>query len=268
MKRTRQLKDFLFIIGGIAILLSTLAFWQIISITNALPSTIFPSATTVVSSFFSQVLSGTVFSPILDTLTRLFQGFLLAALIGIVAGIGMGMSSLADQTADPLVQFLRPMPSVVLIPLAMLYFGITGFIVIILVAYAAIWPILINTADGVKAIDPVVLDTARQFHVNGFNRFRKIILPAAAPFILSGLRVSLGIAWIVAITVEMISGVVNNGIGVSIFYYLNSGNLAPMYGAIIAVALTAYLLNYVFTLLQARLTPWFERTTKVVQAEV
>ncbi|MDG6905967.1 MAG: ABC transporter permease [Nitrososphaerota archaeon] len=268
MTLSKRLKDVLLIIGGIAILLSTLVFWQIVSITNLLPSTIFPSAKTVVYSFFQQVLSGTVFLPILETLSRLFEGFLLAALIGVLGGIGIGVNSLADETADPLVQFLRPMPSVVLIPLAMLYFGLTSFIVIILVAYASVWPILINTSDGVKSIDPVLLDTARQFHVNGFDRFRKIVLPAASPFILSGLRVSLGIAWIVAITVEMISGVVRNGVGVTIFFYLNSGNLGPMYGAIIAVALTAYVLNYLFTLLQSKLTPWFERSTKVVQNEV
>ncbi len=172
-----------------------------------------------------------------------------------------------NRSLDPLVQFLRPMPSVVLIPLAILYFGLVDSVIILIVTYASLWPILINTIDGVRSIDPLVIETANQLRITGLKRLRKIILPAAAPFIVSGLRVSLGIAWIVAVTAEMIGGIVSNGVGVSIFYYLNSGNLAPMYGAIIAVAIFAYFLNRILLVTQYRLMPWVARSSRMLDHE-
>jgi len=263
----RILTDYLFIVAGVGVLLSILLIWQIVSITNVLPSTIFPSAYSVVLSFFSQVENGSVILAVIYTLSRLFEGYLFAAAIGIVAGISIGLNRLVNRSLDPLVQFLRPMPSVVLIPLAILYFGLVDSVIILIVTYASLWPILINTIDGVRSIDPLVIETANQLRITGLKRLRKIILPAAAPFIVSGLRVSLGIAWIVAVTAEMIGGIVSNGVGVSIFYYLNSGNLAPMYGAIIAVAIFAYFLNRILLVTQYRLMPWVARSSRMLDHE-
>ncbi|MCL5069272.1 MAG: ABC transporter permease [Thaumarchaeota archaeon] len=257
-----QITDQLFTIAGVAILFSILGIWQLISMSNILPATVFPPASAVLVALYEETLNGSFPVSILATLMRLLEGYFLAALIGTVVGVSMGMSRIAYYTGDPLVQFLRPMPSVILIPLAILYFGLGDFLIVSVVAYSCIWPILINTMDGVRSIDPMILDTAREFRVGRVRKFRKIILPASAPFIFSGLRVSLAVGWIVGITAEIISTASNTGIGALIYLDLNTGNLTPIYAAIIAIAVTAYALNRAFLIIEHRIIPWYEKSKR------
>ena len=254
--------DILFTVAGVGILLSTLVIWQIVSITNTLPPTVFPPASEVLASLFRLLTTKALYEQLLASLIRLFAGFFLAAVIGICVGVPMGLSRTAEKTGDPLVQFLRPMPSAVLIPLAILYFGLGDAMIVSIVTYACIWPVLINTIDGVKNIDTVVLDTAREFKISGFAKIRKVVLPSAAPFIFSGLRVSLGVAWIVEITAEIISTASTTGIGAAIFQYFNIPNLPPVYATIIFVAVLAYALNRVFLVIQSKIIPWHEQSRK------
>ncbi len=249
-------------IGGVAILASTLVIWQLVSVTNVLPPTVFPPASEVLVTLYKLLSGKAIYDQLIASLIRLFEGFFLAALIGITVGIPMGLSRTAERTGDPLVQFLRPMPSVVLIPLAILYFGLGNVMIVSIVTYACIWPVLINTIDGIKSIDPILLDTATGFQVRGFAETRKVILPAAAPFIFSGLRVSLGIAWIVEITAEILSTAATTGIGAAIFRYFNIPSLPPVYATIIFVALLAYALNRVFRITQSKIIPWHEQSKR------
>ena len=257
-----SVSDVAYTVAGVGILLSILVFWQIISVTNILPPSVFPPASTVLVSLIHLVTTDAIYIQLQATVVRLFEGFFLAALIGIGVGIPMGISRIAEKTGDPLVQFLRPMPSAVLIPLAILYFGLGDSMIVSIVTYACIWPILINTIDGVKNIDTIALDTSREFRINGFAKIRKVILPASAPFIFSGLRVSLGVAWIVEITAEIISTAATTGVGAAIFQYLSLGTLPPIYATIIIVAVLAYSVNRIFLLVQSKVIPWHEQSRR------
>ena len=256
------LSDIGYSVGGVAILASILVIWQLVSVTNLLPPTVFPPASVVLVTLYKLLSGKAIYEQLLASLIRLFEGFFLAALIGLAVGIPMGLSRTAEKTGDPLVQFLRPMPSVVLIPLAILYFGLGNEMIVSIVTYASIWPVLINTIDGIKSIDPILLNTSRAFQVRGFTQVRKVILPAAAPFILSGLRVSLGIAWIVEITAEILSTAATTGIGAAIFRYFNIPSLPPVYATIIFVALIAYAVNRGFLMTQSKIIPWHEQSKR------
>lgn len=251
------------VIGFLA-LSSIFLIWQLVSVLNILPSTLFPSAVDVLRSFYIQVANGTVLSALIASLTRLFEGYILAAILGIAVGVAIGLNPTAEKAISPLVQFFRPLPSITYIPLVILYFGLGPYVVILPVMIGCFWPILINTVDGVKSIDPMVLETARLFRVKGLDRLKKIILPASAVFIFSGLRISLAVAWVVTITAEFLIVVFKNGLGVLIFYYLNAGNLTATYGMIVSVGVIAYLLNRAFLGVEDLVLPWFKKRTKGV----
>ena len=146
------LSDIGYSVGGVAILASILVIWQLVSVTNLLPPTVFPPASVVLVTLYKLLSGKAIYEQLLASLIRLFEGFFLAALIGLAVGIPMGLSRTAEKTGDPLVQFLRPMPSVVLIPLAILYFGLGNEMIVSIVTYASIWPVLINTIDGIKYV--------------------------------------------------------------------------------------------------------------------
>ena len=262
-RRRFSASDVAYSIAGVAILLSILLIWQIVSITKIVPATVFPPASTVLVNLFGLVTTEALYVNLGDTLIRLAEGYALAGLIGVAVGIPMGLSRKAELTGDPLVQFLRPMPSAVLIPLAILYFGLGDKMIVSLVTYACIWPVLINTMDGVKSIDSMIIDTSDEYGVRGFAKIRKVVIPASAPFIFSGLRVSLGVAWIVAITAEVISTATSTGIGALIFLDLNRGDLTPIYSLIIVVAIVAYCLNRFFLLAESRIIPWHGKRQKM-----
>ena len=155
---------------------------------------------------------------------------------------------------EPLVEFLRPIPSPAYLPMAILFLGIDDGMKIFMVAFAAFFPILLNTVSGVRSVDPVLLETAKTFGYGRWQIISKVLLPAAASFILTGMRISLAIALIVTVIAEMVAG--NSGIG---FYVLNAQRsfLVPeMYAGVIALAFVGFGLNKIFVLVEHALLRW------------
>jgi ABC-type nitrate/sulfonate/bicarbonate transport system permease component len=181
-------------------------------------------------------------------------GLALAAAVAIPAGILIGSSRAGYRAMRALIEFLRPIPSVALIPLAVLVYG-TGFgTKLFLVFFASFWPILFQAVYGVQDVDPVAEDTARSF---GFGRLRRlylVTLPSAAPYIATGLRISSAVALILAVTAELVVGV--PGIGKSISAAQSGGDYSLMYGLIMVAGVLGLVLNAAFTQVEARLLRW------------
>lgn len=245
---------------GWGLVLILILIWQIIPETNVISPTVLPPATEAFASLYSLLVNGTIVQSLLATLARVLGGYFLGALIGVSIGLLMGLSRTAYRTGDPLVQLLRPMPAAVLLPLAILYLGLGNAMIVSLIAYGCIWPVLINTMDGVRAIDPLILDTAREFNITGSARLVKIILPASAPYIFSGLRISFAIGWIVGITAEILSTATTEGLGALVFQYLNSGGYSSIYSVIIVVAISSYVLNRALLYAQKKIIPWHAKS--------
>jgi NitT/TauT family transport system permease protein len=162
-------------------------------------------------SRLSWALSGEMFIDSLGSLYRVVVGFAVGAGLALPLGLAMGSSRIVYAWMNPLVQLLRPIPPIAYIPLSILWFGLGNPPAIFLIALGAFFPVLMNTIAGVRQVDGIYLRAARNLGAGGTTMFVRVILPAAVPYILTGMRIGVGTAFIVVIVSEMIA--VNNGLG-------------------------------------------------------
>jgi NitT/TauT family transport system permease protein len=162
-------------------------------------------------SWYLWLLSGELLRDAAGSLWRVVLGFLLGFVLALPLGLVMGANARLREFANPLIQVLRPIPPIAYIPLAILWFGLGNPPAIFLIALGAFFPVLMNTIAGVSQVDSIFLRAARNLGASQSRIFIKVILPAAMPFILSGVRIGIGTAFLVVIVAEMIA--VNNGLG-------------------------------------------------------
>jgi NitT/TauT family transport system permease protein len=195
-------------------------------------------------------------SHVVATLHAWAVGLALATLISVPIGILIGTSDLAYKMTSPLIEFMRPIPSVALIPLGILLWGQGFSMKVILVAYAATWPILFNTLYGVHDVDPIAVQTARCFGLKQAAILRRISLPSAAPFIFTGIRISAAIALIVVIGAELLASA-DSGIGSYIlFVSLNGGQMDSVLAGAAIAGIIGALINSALGLIDRRLFGW------------
>ncbi len=163
------------------------------------------------SSYLAWIFSGELIRDAASSLYRVIAGFLLGAVLALPLGLLMGSSDRIYKLFNPLVQLLRPIPPIAFIPLSILWFGLGNAPAIFLIVIGAFFPILMNTIAGVRQVDSIYIRAARSLGANQRTMFLRVMLPAAAPYILSGARIGVGTAFIVVIVAEMIA--VNNGLG-------------------------------------------------------
>lgn len=181
------------------------------------------------------------------SLWRLVIGLAVAVVIGIPAGLLLGLSATAERAAAPLVQFVRMISPLSWAPIAVAVFGIGNEPVIFLIAVAAVWPVLINTVAGVRAVDPGYLDVARSFHATRWELVTAVVLPAIRGQLQTGVRVALGIAWVVLVPAEMLG--VRSGLG---YQVLNARDQLA-YDQVVAVIVVIGALGSVLDVIARRL---------------
>ncbi|HKY06605.1 MAG TPA: ABC transporter permease [Candidatus Binatia bacterium] len=213
-----------------------------------------PRMTSVIAALAQLAISGAVGGHLLATLERFLTGYLIAAALGITLGIVLGYFQRWHDFLGIVIELLRPMPSVAIIPVAILSLGIGDSMIVAVTVYASIWSILINTIDGVRNIESTLVNTGRTFRLSRRRILWQIILPGAAPYIVTGLRIALSIALILVTTAEMIAA--SKGLGFYILDQERSMNSANMYAGIIIVAALGYALNRSFVAVEARALKW------------
>ena len=174
----------------------------------ALPLTAYDPAAT---SWLSWAMSGELWMDTLGSMYRVVVGFAVGAGLALPLGLMMGSSQRAYAWFNPLMQLLRPIPPIAYIPLSILWFGLGNAPAVFLIAIGAFFPVLMNTIAGVRQVDGIYIRAARNLGVSQRTMFVRVMLPAAVPYILSGVRIGIGTAFIVVIVSEMIA--VNNGLG-------------------------------------------------------
>jgi NitT/TauT family transport system permease protein len=184
-------------------------------------SRIFPTPGAVLAGIAELTRRGVLFPYILASLFRVSCGFLLAALVGIPAGLVLGWFGPAYRAFNPALQVLRPISPIAWIPVAILWFGVSDAAPIFLIFLASVFPITTAAIAAVQNLPLVHLRAARNFGLKGLPLFRQVVLPAALPQILTGLRLALGIAWLVVVAAEMIA--VDSGLGYLIIDARNAG---------------------------------------------
>ena len=211
-----------------------------------------PSAT--FPALADELTSGTLFGELGTTLESYVQGLALAIVVGVVLGIAIGSSRLLVDASAVLIEFLRPIPAVTLIPLAILAFGLGLPMSRFVIAYAAVWPILINTLYGVRSTDRILRDVARTSGLSRPAELFRVTVPAALPSIATGVRVSASIALLVGVTAEFVSG--TDGVGSYMQRQQLGFALPELYAAIVLLGVIGYAINVVLRATERRALFW------------
>jgi nitrate/nitrite transport system permease protein len=187
-----------------------------------------------------------------SSIVRVFTGFLLGALIAIPAGLLMGASSFAKKIFDPIVQILKPVSPLAWFPIGLVAFESASKATIFIIFITSLWPTLINTAFGVGSIPDDHKNVAKAFGFSKWKYLTKVLIPYSLPHIITGLRLSIGVAWLVIVAGEMLSG----GIGIGFFVWdsWNALSLEKVISAILIIGLVGLILDRLFAVLQKRFT--------------
>jgi NitT/TauT family transport system permease protein len=194
-------------------------WWWVVVATDSL---IFPTPGQVVAGTLELAADGTLWEHIGASLFRVGTGFLLAVLVAVPMGLWMGRVDGAYRTLNPVFQIMRPISPIAWIPLAILWFGVGNVSPVFLIFIAAVFPMIVQTASGVHTIERRYLHAAQNFGVSRSTLFRRVIVPAVLPEIVVGMRIGLGVAWLVVVAAEMIA--LHSGLGYLIIDSRNAGN--------------------------------------------
>ncbi len=237
----------------VAVLL-LLLLWELVVRAGLIPETSIPPASASLGELVTELGQATLWKAVGNTLQGWVIGLGLAVALGVPAGILIGSSRWAYRALRVPIEFLRPIPSVALIPLAVLVYGTGLESKVFLATFACFWPMLIQTIYGVQDVDPVATDTARSFGLGRLERMWRITVPSAVPYIATGIRISSAVALILAVTAELVIGAA--GLGREINVARSGGNLDVMYALIVATGLLGWLLNLTTTAGERRVLHW------------
>ena len=204
-------------IGVIALLIGV--WWTVVAVTD---SAIFPTPLQVVAGTIELIRDGTLWSHIGASLLRVGAGFALAVVLAVPLGLWMGWVKGAFDTLNPIFQMLRPISPIAWIPIAILWFGVGDASPIYLIFISSLFPMIVQTTAGVHTIEKRYLRVAENFGVSRYTLFRRLVIPAVLPQIIVGMRIGLGVAWLVVVAAEMIA--LRSGLGYLIIDSRNAGN--------------------------------------------
>ncbi|WP_214407492.1 ABC transporter permease [Pseudonocardia lacus] len=199
-------------------------------------------------------LGDTVLDDVLPSVLRAVTGFAVAALVGVGLGTVLGRSRTGMQWCGPLFAFARAIPPPALIPVFLVLFGIGGRMQVVTIAFAATWPILLNTVDGVRSLDPVQAETVRALRMPPGHRLVLVVLPAALPKIFAGLRLSLSISVILMVVSELVGSV--DGIGFQLRQAQHAFDFPVMWAWVVALGVVGLGLNAVLLAVEQRALRW------------
>jgi ABC-type nitrate/sulfonate/bicarbonate transport system permease component len=245
-------------VARVLVVLAVLGGWQYLSVSGALDASAFPSMSDTVAELVRQLRSAGLWTAVWETVRGWGIGLLIGCTLAILVGTVLGMNRFAYLSVIPVVEFLKTVPVIAILPLAIVVWGASLEMKVFLVAFGVFWPLTIQVIYGVRAVDPVVRDTAAVLRLRGMRRFVGVTLPSAAPFIATGLRVAAAVGLILTIIAELIGGA--KGLGLSILTSVNAGphRLPATYAFILVTGVAGVLVTSVFAYLERRVLHWHE----------
>ena len=214
----------------------------------------FPPLTDILRTFKDTWLFDRIGSDAVPSLLRMGAGYGIAVVVAVSAGMLLGLFPRARRAAAPIVEFLRAIPPPALLPFAILVIGVGASMKIFIIAFVCVWPILLNTIDGMIGVDPTLVETTRSYGISARDRLWRVLLPAASPQIFAGLRTALSLALILMVISEMVAS--TNGIGYFVLQSQRTFAIPEMWSGIILLGILGYAFNGVFVLLERRLLRW------------
>lgn len=242
------------IIFGGGTVLGILVIWEMLSRLGILPSASFPVASETLLRLFDLLFSSSFWIAVGHTLQGTAVGLFFVCLVALPLGFLIGRVHWINRSTLLVIEFLKPIPPVALLPLALLFYGPTLTMKSVLVFLGALWPLLIQITYAARALDPTQLDMARSYRLGYAKRLRFIFLPSLMPYALTGLRISISIGLVIAVVAELIGGA--RGMGQEIAVAQNTAALTTMYSYIIATGLLGLIINGLFAVLSRPLLFW------------
>lgn len=238
---------------GIVVLAAAAGIWE--AWTRSEPSFLLPPASVVLARAWDVWPTGDFLATVAASLRRLAAGYTIGAAVGIGLGVALGASRGVRRAFEPLTEFLRAIPPITIVPVAIVIFGLGDEMRIAVIAFGVCFPVLVNAAEGVRAVSPEARDTAAMLQVGRVERLHRLYLPAAMPSIVAGLRVALSIGLVLVVISEFAAGS-QDGLGRYILFQQSQFNVPEMYGGILFLGLLGYVLNQLFLRAERHVLAW------------
>lgn len=246
---------------GIVIFLGA---WEAVSRTGVVDPRYLPPATEVIAALVRNAGLAAFWVAVGQTVTAWALGLGIAVVLALIAGFVIGSSRVLRRLTHSTIEFLRPIPSVALIPLAVLLFGVQIESTLLLVVYASFWQVLIQVLYGVADVDNVALQTAKSYGLGPVARVRYVIFPTTLPFLMTGVRLAAAVALILAITAQLIIG--SPGLGQQIALAQSGGAIAALYALVVATGLIGIAINLFMRWLERKTLSWHSSVRSEVLA--
>ncbi|NUR85198.1 MAG: ABC transporter permease subunit [Nonomuraea sp.] len=246
----------------VTVLVVLVAGWEIA--TRLAGSAFFPPPSAIVLRMHEMWFSGppgrvfmtdVAVDNILPSLGRMAAGFAGGAVAGVALGLAFGVSARVYDYLDGVLQFLRAIPPPALVTVFLVVFGFGLRMQLAFIMFSVVWPVLLNTADGARSVDPLHLDTGRVFRLSRTERLLRVVVPSALPKMFAGLRLSLSLSLIVMVFAELLPGT-SNGIGFQLTNAYSTFDLPAMWAGIVLLGVLGYLLNELFLVAERRVLAW------------
>ncbi len=241
---------------GLTGVVGFLVIWQLVPTLGIVDARFLPYATDTLAQLASEARTGDFWVDVRDTMTSWALGLVIATALAVVLGTIIGLVPFLRRATHTMVEFLRPIPSVALIPLAILLYGYRIQAALLIIVFAAFWQVFIQVLYGVADVDAVARDTARSFGLSRASRFKNLVFPTTLPYLMTGVRLAAAVALILAVTAEMT--ISNPGIGRSIVLAHSNGNFVQLYALVITTGLLGLGVNIVFRMIERRALSWHQ----------
>jgi ABC-type nitrate/sulfonate/bicarbonate transport system permease component len=241
---------------GLAGVVTFLLVWELTSRTGLIDPTYFPPAVEVLRTLGTNAALTGFWVAVGETVRSWALGLIVAFLLAAPLGVLIGLSPFLRRATRSTVEFLRPIPSVGLIPLAQLLLAVPLQQSLLLIVYGAFWQIFVQVLYGVADVDPVAMDTARSFRFTWWQRIRDVVFPTMLPYLLTGVRLAAAVALILALTAELVIG--TPGLGNQIALARDAGLYASTYALVLATGLLGVVINVGIRTVERRLLSWHQ----------
>ena len=237
-----------------AVIILLLVFWEVAPRVGLVDFTFFPPFSKVVEGWWGLVISGDLYAHFQASILRSLIGFGLAILVGIPLGLIIGWYPLANELLNPVLELFRNTAALAILPVFILLLGIGETSKISIVLFACVFPILLNTINAVRNVDPLFIKSAKSMGLSSAKLFYKVILPASIPTIFTGIRMAGSASILVLIAAEMVGA--KEGLGYLISYTQMNFQIPQMYAGIITISVLGLILNYILVSIERKFSRW------------
>lgn len=244
------------IVIALIIPILVIILWESVVSAGLVRASLLPPPSKLCQTFLSLVETGKLQTSLLISFGRVAVGFIIGSLAGALLGFLMGLFGVVNKALSVFVNVLRPIPTIALIPIFIIIFGIGETSNISVIAVGAFWPMLLNTIAGVQSVDPKLLELAYVYRTKSIKTVFQIILPSAVTSMLTGMRLALGTAWMSVVAAEMIGA--SSGIGYMIMYARELAQTANMYVEVLVIGIVGFLLDRILLLVQNHFSKKFK----------